>query len=50
MIMNGLESYIYEAQWALVSYHIPDDEDQDGPRNIGFFYTSDAADCPRRLY
>jgi hypothetical protein len=33
-----------------VSYHIPDDEDRDGPRNVGFFYTSDAADCPRKLY
>jgi hypothetical protein len=31
-------------------HHIPDDEDGDGPRNIGFFYSSDAADCPRRFY
>jgi hypothetical protein len=44
------ELHIYEAPWALVSYHIPDDEDRDGTRNIGFFYTSDAADCPRRFY
>jgi hypothetical protein len=25
-------------------------QDRDDPRNIGFFYTSDVADCPRRLY
>jgi hypothetical protein len=24
------------------------DEDRDGPRNIGFFYSSDAADFPRK--
>jgi hypothetical protein len=23
---------------------IPDDEDRDGPRNVGLFYSSDAAD------
>jgi hypothetical protein len=28
-----------------VSYHIPDDEDRDGPQNINLFYTSDMADC-----
>jgi hypothetical protein len=26
------------------------DEDRDGPRNVGFFYSSDAADCLRRFY
>jgi hypothetical protein len=31
-------------------HHIPDNEDQDGPQNIGFFYTSDVADCLRSLY
>jgi hypothetical protein len=35
---------------APVSYHIPDDEDRDRPRNVGLFYTPDAADFPRRLY
>jgi hypothetical protein len=29
---------------------IPDDEDQDGPRNVAFFCSSDAADGPRRVY
>jgi hypothetical protein len=29
--------------------HIPDDEDRDGPRNVGFFYSSEAADRPRRF-
>jgi hypothetical protein len=38
------------ALWTPVTNHIPDDEDRDGPRNVGFLYTSDAADCPRRLY
>jgi hypothetical protein len=28
-----------EAPWAPV-YHIPDDEDRDGPRNVGYFYSS----------
>jgi hypothetical protein len=42
--------YIYvcvcvcESPWAPVSYYIADDEVQDGPRNIGFFYTCDAAE------
>jgi hypothetical protein len=57
MMTNGLGSYIlvyiriysYEAPWSPVSYHIPDDEDRDGPRNVGFFQTSDAADTPRRF-
>jgi hypothetical protein len=31
-------------------YHIPVDEDRDGPRNVGFFYISGADDCLRRLY
>jgi hypothetical protein len=31
-------------------YHIPDDVGRDGPRNVGFFYSSDAADCTRRFY
>jgi hypothetical protein len=31
-------------------YNIPDDEDRDGPRNVGFFYISDVADRPRRFY
>jgi hypothetical protein len=39
-----------EAPWAPVSYHIPDDEDRHGPRNVGFLYSSDAADSPRRFY
>jgi hypothetical protein len=25
-----------------------DDENRDGPRNVGFFYSSDATDCPRK--
>jgi hypothetical protein len=25
-----------------------DDEDRDGPRNVGFFYSSDETDCPRK--
>jgi hypothetical protein len=29
---------------------VPDDEVRDGPRNGGFLYSSDAADCLRRLY
>jgi hypothetical protein len=27
-----------------------DDEEREGSRNVGFFYLSDAADCPRRFY
>jgi hypothetical protein len=40
------ELYIYGAPWAMVTYHIHDDKDQDGPQNVGFFYVSD---CPRGL-
>jgi hypothetical protein len=50
MTTNGPGSYIYEAPWAPVSYHIPNDEDREGPQYVGFFYTSDVADCTRRLY
>jgi hypothetical protein len=50
VIMNGLGSYIYEAPWAPVSHHIPDGEDGDGPRNVSFFYSSDAADCPEKIF
>jgi hypothetical protein len=41
---------IPEAPWAPVSHHIHVDEDRDGPRNVGFFYSSHAADRPRRFY
>jgi hypothetical protein len=30
--------------------HVPDDEDRNGPRNVGFVYSSDAVDHPRRFY
>jgi hypothetical protein len=33
-----------------VIYHIPDDEDRDGSRNVGFIYIHDTADGPIRLY
>jgi hypothetical protein len=33
-----------EAPWSPVTYHIPDDENRDGLRNVGFLYTSDSAD------
>jgi hypothetical protein len=36
--------------WYIVWHHSPDNEDQDDCRNVGFIYTSDVADCPRRLY
>jgi hypothetical protein len=42
--------YIYEAQWAPITYHIPDDEERDGPRKVGFFYISHMADCLSSLY
>jgi hypothetical protein len=28
---------------AMLSYYIPDDEDRDVPRNVGFFYTRQIA-------
>jgi hypothetical protein len=30
----------------LIAMYIPDEEDGDSHRNVGFIYTSDAADCP----
>jgi hypothetical protein len=29
--------YIYETSWAPQTYQIPDDEDRDGSRNVGFY-------------
>jgi hypothetical protein len=48
MITNGLGGYICEAPWAPV-YHIRDDKDRGGPRNVGFFYACDEAACPKTL-
>jgi len=33
-----------------VSKTIPDDDDGDGPRNVGFIQITDAADSPRKLH
>jgi len=33
-----------------ISVQIADDDDRDGPRNVGFLQTSDVADSPRRLH
>jgi hypothetical protein len=43
-------SYFKKLSSGLLHHHIPDDEDRDGPRNVGFFYSSDEADRPRRFY
>jgi hypothetical protein len=34
----------------LCPYQIPDDDDRDGPRNVGSIHTPDAADSTRRLH
>jgi hypothetical protein len=39
-----------ETSGAPLTYQIPDDDDRDGPRNVGFIQTHDAADSPRRLH
>jgi hypothetical protein len=41
---------MYKGNRRFEDHHIPDDEDRDCPRSVGFFYISDAADRPRILY
>jgi hypothetical protein len=40
--------YIYKTPGALLTYQIPDDDDQDGSQNIGSIQTPCMADSPRR--
>jgi hypothetical protein len=58
MVKDGLEllskiPHSIQSSWAIS--HVrwikeTNDEDRDGPRNVCFFYSSDAADCSRRFY
>jgi len=50
MTASGLGRYIYDALGALLTYQIPYDGDQDGPRNTGFIQTLDVADSLRALH
>jgi hypothetical protein len=45
MVFETSVSFIHLTR-LIALYHIPNDEDRDGLRNVGFLYKSDEADCP----
>jgi hypothetical protein len=49
MVLETSVSFIQEQRWSSKRRFLLF-RDRDGPRNVGFFYSSDAADCPRKFY